>query len=156
MNTNTKQGRQPASLEEVMHKIMNDPESRAAFMKAYRTYRLRQIAKRLVVAVALISIILTAVIFVACNSRQAEPDPTQMYTLVQTQIVTIQRAGTRTFIIENETARQHAFTLITTRHRGEAPPTETRTHINTDIVRIYSRAGVLVVYELQTGTIHIV
>jgi len=92
-----------------------------------------------------------------CSSQQPEPTPLQTQTVLQTEIVTAMRTGTRTVIVENETGQQHAFTLITTRHRrGTAQEPSTRTHIETDILRIYSHGAVLVIYEIATQTIHII
>jgi len=96
-------------------------------------------------------------IVATCSSQQPEPTPLQTQTVLQTEIVTAMRTGTRTVIVENETGRQHTFTLTTTRHRrGTAPESQTRGHIETDILRIYSRGAVLVIFEVATQVIHII
>jgi len=107
-----------------------------------------------VVAALTLSIVFWA-IFIA-RMPQPEPEPPQLYTLIQTEIVTVQREGTRTIIIENETARVLSFQLTTTQYRrNTAPQQQTRTHLESDILRIYSRGAIMIIYEIATQAIHI-
>ena len=63
--------------------------------------------------------------------------------VVETEIVVINRTGDRTIVTEVQTGQQHTFELVTTRHRrGNAPQPQTRTHTNTDVLRIYSRGAI--------------
>ena len=149
--------RQPTSIVEVVSKIMANPESRAVFMAEYNRFIMRRRIKWIIgIAVAVTFCIIVTAMFTACTARQTEQPTQPQERVIESEIVLITVTGNRTVVRELATDRIHNFTLTTTRHRGEAPPTQTRTHTSTDVVRIYSRGAVLVVYEVETSVIHLV
>ena len=156
MNTDI---RTNATIAEIMEGIKSDPEGRRLLLAEYRRFKLQRLVRRLVGVAIILSLIITLFfVFTACNLQYPE-QPELPVTLVKTEIVTVQRTGTLTTIIETATGQQHGFELVTTRRlrlRGAAPSPRQSATIETESIKIITHGSSIIIFERQTQAIHVI
>ena len=118
--------------------------------------KLDQFALLRIVCVMLLTLLVGLIVWMFLPRPQQQTAPPTIR-ILETEIVQVTRTGTQTEILEVETGRQHIFELVTTTHRrGQAPTQRQRTAVDNDTVRILTYRAALVIYEVQTGAIHII